>query len=142
VGGSEEAAGAMQPIFETFAGLIIHLGAAGSGQIAKLINNSLLGANLGLAHMAASAGRELGLDRDALFELLLASSGRSFALDSYARQSDLAAFRRRLRLFDQVAELGAVLGHENLAYQALRNSSAAFFEDTSVFATPPAGAPS
>lgn len=129
VGGARNAADKMRPIFQTFASVITHLGDVGSGQIAKLINNSVLAAKLGVAHMTVRAGRELGLDRDALTALLLASSGRSFALEAYARQSDLAAFRQRLRLFDQIEVLASVFEHENSALQTLRNSAAAFFDD-------------
>ena len=77
MGGSVEAVAAVRPIFATFASLIVHLGEVGSGQIAKLINNTLMAANLGLAHSAVSAGCDLGIDRDALLELLNASSARS-----------------------------------------------------------------
>lgn len=132
VGGCEQAAFALRPIFETFASLIVHLGPVGSGQIAKLINNALLGANLGAAHTAVNAASELNLDRTALLALLAASSGDSFALASYARQADLVAFRRRLHLFEQIGVLGEVLGRETDAFQALYASAVSFFEDPSL----------
>lgn len=129
IGGDRATADALQPIFETFATLIIHLGGMGSGQIAKLINNSLLAANLGTVHMAVRAGLNLGLDREALLELLGSSSGRSFALDSYARQSDLASFRHRLRLYEQLGVLASVLGDERAEISNLRSSAQRFFDE-------------
>lgn len=134
IGGDQATADRLRPIFKTFASLIIHLGDIGSGQIAKLINNSLLAANLGAAHMAVRAGSKLGLDRDALLELLTASSGRSFALDSYRRQSDLASFRRRLRLFEQLGVLASVLG-EGEEIESLRASARQFFDDNDLAAS-------
>jgi 3-hydroxyisobutyrate dehydrogenase-like beta-hydroxyacid dehydrogenase len=132
LGGEKAAVAAMRPVLETFASFIVHLGPVGSAQAAKLINNSLLGANLGLVHMAMRAGRRLGLDRHALLELVERSSGRSFASDTYSRQIDLAAFQNRLRLFDQVELLGSVLGTEDHAYRKLHDSAAALFGDRSL----------
>ena len=40
-----------------FGGLIVHLGGVGAGQMAKLINNTLLTANMALAHDALTPGR-------------------------------------------------------------------------------------
>jgi 3-hydroxyisobutyrate dehydrogenase-like beta-hydroxyacid dehydrogenase len=60
VGGDPEAAKAAEPIFRTFGRLIVHLGDVGAGQECKLINNTLMAANLGLAHNALAAGEALG----------------------------------------------------------------------------------
>ena len=84
VGGDAAALDAARPVFETFARLIVHLGEVGAGQHAKLINNALLAANLGLAHAALTAGDKLGVDRKMLAELLMASSGRSMGVEIYS----------------------------------------------------------
>lgn len=86
-GGSAEHFAAAKPVFESFGKLIVLLGDVGAGQRAKLVNNTLLAANLGLAHAAVSAGETLGLDRAALIELVKVSSGRSFAFEVYARMA-------------------------------------------------------
>jgi 3-hydroxyisobutyrate dehydrogenase len=91
-GGSAEAFAAARPVFDTFAGLCVHLGPAGSGQRAKLVNNALMAAHMGLAHAALGAGEALGLDRKALADLIKASSGRSFGFEVYARLPSPAAF--------------------------------------------------
>ena len=93
VGGDERVLAEVRPILDTFAGLIVRLGEVGSGQLVKLINNSLLVANLGLADAALQAGAALGIDRQSLVTLLKASSGRSFALDVRARMETPAGFR-------------------------------------------------
>jgi 3-hydroxyisobutyrate dehydrogenase-like beta-hydroxyacid dehydrogenase len=120
VGGSADAISAARPIFETFANLIVHLGDVGTGQVAKLINNTLLAANLGLAHSAMSAGSELGMDRKALLELVNASSGRSYALEVYARQPSLAAFANRATLLEKVRMLGELISDQDPAFTVLR----------------------
>jgi len=129
VGGSADAVAAVRPIFETFANLIVHLGDVGTGQIAKLINNALMAANLGLAHRAMSVASGLGIDRQALLGLLNESSGRSYALEVYARQPSLAAFANRATLLDKVRLLGKVIGEQDPAFAVLRNAAALLGRD-------------
>ncbi|HEX7854616.1 MAG TPA: NAD(P)-dependent oxidoreductase [Sphingobium sp.] len=110
VGASEEALAAAWPIFASFAGLIVHLGDVGTGQMAKIINNSLMAAHVALAHHALDAGDLLGLDRTALVELVRASSGRSFGFEIYARMPSPGAFASGGKLLDKdVRLLGAIL---------------------------------
>jgi 3-hydroxyisobutyrate dehydrogenase-like beta-hydroxyacid dehydrogenase len=91
-GGSAEAFAQAQPVLATFAGTLVHLGGAGSGQRAKIVNNALMAANMGLAHAALGAGQALGIDRAALADLIKASSGRSFGFEVYARLPSPSAF--------------------------------------------------
>ena len=84
-GASAEAFAAAKPVFDTFGKLIVLLGRPGAGQKAKIINNALLSAQLGLAHHALAAGEALGIDRAALAELVQQSSGRSFGFEVYSR---------------------------------------------------------
>lgn len=93
LGGDEAAIAKAMPVFQTFGKLIVRLGDVGAGQHVKLINNALLAANLGLAHVAVEAGKALGVDRASLTELLLASSGRSFALEVISRMESPQSFR-------------------------------------------------
>jgi 3-hydroxyisobutyrate dehydrogenase len=93
VGGSAEGLAAARPIFECFASTIVHLGDVGAGQLAKLVNNTLMTANMANAHAALASGEALGIDRAALSNLINASSGRSFALEVYARLPTLATFK-------------------------------------------------
>ena len=93
LGGDEAAIAQAMPVFQTFGKLIVRLGDVGAGQHVKLINNSLLVANLGLAQAAVEAGKALGVDKASLTELLLASSGRSFALEVISRMESPKDFR-------------------------------------------------
>lgn len=91
-GARDEAYAAARPVFETFGKLIVLLGDAGAGQRAKIVNNSLMAANMGLAQAALDAGEALGCERKALADLINASSGRSFGFEVFARFPAPAAF--------------------------------------------------
>jgi 3-hydroxyisobutyrate dehydrogenase len=81
VGGDQAAFTRCLPVFQAFGSSIQYLGAVGSGQVAKLVNNTLLTANLALANEAMELGRRLGIDESKLGEVLRHGSARSFALD-------------------------------------------------------------
>ncbi len=91
-GAKPEPFAAARPVFETFGKLIVVLGEPGAGQRAKIVNNSLMAANMGLAQAALEAGEALGCERGALTELINASSGRSFAFEVLARMPSPTAF--------------------------------------------------
>ncbi len=84
-GTTPELFAAAKPVFETFGKMIVLLGPPGAGQKAKIVNNALLSAHLGIAHHALAAGEALGVDRAALAELVRESSGRSFGWEVYTR---------------------------------------------------------
>ena len=91
-GGTIAAFEQAKPVLETFAGTLVYLGPAGSGQRAKIVNNALMAATMGLAHAASQAGASLGIERTALAALIKASSGRSFGFEVYARLPQPGAF--------------------------------------------------
>lgn len=129
LGGDPDAIEVARPVFETFGRLIVRLGEVGAGQHAKLINNTLLAANIGLADMALAAGVELGISRDALVELLQASSGRSFGLEVRARMPAPTSFAHGAALLKKdVRLLGEVLGEQDPAFAALRDAAEPFLE--------------
>jgi 3-hydroxyisobutyrate dehydrogenase-like beta-hydroxyacid dehydrogenase len=114
VGGEAKAVAAARPIFETFAGLIVHLGCVGTGQLAKLVNNSLMAAHVALGYEALAAGSALGIDRGAMVELVRASSGRSFGFDVASRLPSPSAFAHGAKLLAKdVRLLGEVLGNHS-----------------------------
>lgn len=128
-GGTEQAFAKARPVFESFAGALVHLGPAGSGQRAKIVNNALMAANMGLAQAALGAGEALGIDRTALAELIKVSSGRSFGFEVYARLPTPAAFAHGAPLLmKDVKLLGAILP-AHPGQQALRDAAATFLAD-------------
>jgi 3-hydroxyisobutyrate dehydrogenase len=126
VGGDRDVLQAATPVLETFAGLIVHLGPVGAGQAAKLVNNSLMAANMALAHHALLSGEAMGIDRKALADLIMASSGRSFGLEVYARLPTPTAFAHGgMLLAKDVGLLGALLA-DNPDVAALRDVAQTF----------------
>jgi 3-hydroxyisobutyrate dehydrogenase len=128
VGGESAAVDAARPVFKTFSRLISHLGDVGAGQFAKLVNNSLMAANMALADAALGAGAALGLDRAALIELVNASSGRSYGFEVRARLPDVAMFGHGARLLAKdVSLLKAILGSDPCT-DTLRRTADPFLE--------------
>lgn len=128
-GGSADAFAQAKPVFESYAGALVHLGPVGSGQRAKIVNNALMAANMGLAHAALAAGEALGIERKALAELIKASSGRSFGMEVYARLPNPQAFAHGAPLLvKDVRLLGTVLpGHTGM--ETLRDAAAGFLAE-------------
>jgi 3-hydroxyisobutyrate dehydrogenase-like beta-hydroxyacid dehydrogenase len=76
IGGDPAVVEAARPALEAFGNPAIHLGPLGSGQIAKLVNNTMLAATVGIGADALAIGTDLGLDEHALLSVLsVASSG-------------------------------------------------------------------
>jgi 3-hydroxyisobutyrate dehydrogenase len=85
VGGDSEALERIREVLACFAGTIRQFGPAGSGQHAKLVNQTAVaGIMLGLAEALAWAERA-GLDGAAMLETLGAGTARSFLLEAYGK---------------------------------------------------------
>jgi 3-hydroxyisobutyrate dehydrogenase len=84
VGGDHDIYTTVAPVLSAFGDPVVHVGALGSGQLAKLLNNLLFTATLGLAHETAELAGALGVDATALMSILQHASGRSFAVQMYA----------------------------------------------------------
>jgi 3-hydroxyisobutyrate dehydrogenase len=83
VGGSENAFARAKPLLDAMGKTIVHAGASGNGQAAKICNNMMLGvAMIGVSEGFLLADK-LGLDRQKLFDISSKSSGQSWALTSY-----------------------------------------------------------
>ena len=90
VGGDADTFARCRPVLETFADPLVHLGPLGSGQEAKLLNNAVFAAQLGLASDAFTIAVERGLDPRALATVLRAGSARSYAAELVAGDHHLA----------------------------------------------------
>lgn len=110
-GGTPEAFAEALPMLETFGGKIVLLGPAGSAQQAKIVNNSLMAAHMGLAFSALEIADRIGIDRAALSDLIKHSSGRSFGFEVFARLPSPEAFAHGAKLLLKDVELlGSILG--------------------------------
>ncbi len=125
-GGDDAAMAMARPIFDTFAGLIVHLGDVGAGQTAKLINNNLMAANLALAHHAFALAQSLGLDREAFRQLVGVSSGRSFSFDVRARMSEPQSFRHGAQLLAKDVRLLGEASGDDADYLPIRDVALSF----------------
>jgi 3-hydroxyisobutyrate dehydrogenase len=83
VGGSTAAFARGKPVLERMGKRIVHCGAAGNGQVAKICNNMILGASMIAVSEAFVLGEKLGLSHQALFDVASASSGQCWSLTSY-----------------------------------------------------------
>lgn len=81
VGGDAADVTRAMPALEAMGGLIRHVGPTGHGQRVKLVNNAVAIANTITAGQALLAAKALGVDLDALVEVLSAGAGGSVVLD-------------------------------------------------------------
>lgn len=81
VGGDDEAVAAVTPILEVLGGRTFRTGPLGSGDAVKALNNFLAAANYVAATEALRIGERFGVDPATLFEVINASTGRSFVTE-------------------------------------------------------------
>ena len=80
-GGDAAALEQARPALDRIAARIVHVGAAGAGQVAKLVNNLLVATHLVAAGEALRLGRLAGVEPEALLPVINAASGRSAATE-------------------------------------------------------------
>lgn len=84
IGGSVDVVERCRPIFETFGNPVLHLGPLGSGQEAKILNNTVFAAQLALACEVFALAADRDLDQASLATVLSRGSGRSYAAEVIA----------------------------------------------------------
>jgi len=83
VGGEEKVLEKCRPVFETSASHIFHLGELGTGALAKMLIQVVVGLNMIAAHECELLCDKTGLDFKSLQEVLYVSAGQSFVLDHW-----------------------------------------------------------
>jgi 3-hydroxyisobutyrate dehydrogenase len=83
VGGSDSSFATARPLFDIMGQKSVHCGAAGNGQAAKICNNMRLGITLIGTCEAFALADKLGLDRQAMFDVVSTSSGYSWTMNAY-----------------------------------------------------------
>jgi 3-hydroxyisobutyrate dehydrogenase len=83
VGGANEAFQQALPILQCVGKTIIHAGAAGNGQVAKICNNLILGISMIAVSEAFTLAEQLGLDAQTFFQISRQSSGECWAMTHY-----------------------------------------------------------
>ncbi|KPQ14578.1 MAG: 3-hydroxyisobutyrate dehydrogenase [Rhodobacteraceae bacterium HLUCCO18] len=83
VGGSDAGFETAKPLFEIMGQKAVHCGPAGNGQAAKICNNMILGATMIATCEAFALADKLGLDRQAMYDVVSTSSGYSWSMNAY-----------------------------------------------------------
>ncbi len=82
-GGSDAAFAMAKPLFDIMGQKAVHCGPAGNGQAAKICNNMILGVTMIATCEAFVLADKLGLDRQAMFDVVSTSSGASWSMNTY-----------------------------------------------------------
>jgi 3-hydroxyisobutyrate dehydrogenase len=80
VGGDDSAVQRAQPVLEPMAGKVIHCGAAGAGQAAKVCNNMVLAVQQIAVGEAFVLAEKLGLSAQSLFDVITGATGNCWAV--------------------------------------------------------------
>ncbi|MEO5597035.1 MAG: 3-hydroxyisobutyrate dehydrogenase, partial [Novosphingobium sp.] len=83
VGGTDEAFACAEPILSAMGKTVIHAGASGAGQAAKICNNMLLGASMVATCEAFKLAEKLGLDLQTFYDISSKASGQNWSMTSY-----------------------------------------------------------
>jgi 3-hydroxyisobutyrate dehydrogenase len=83
VGGSEAGVARARPLLEQMGRAVVHTGASGNGQAAKICNNMILGVSVIAVSEAFVLADRLGLAADKLFEVASQSSGQCWVMTNY-----------------------------------------------------------
>jgi 3-hydroxyisobutyrate dehydrogenase len=83
VGGAADVFERIAPLLRHMGKNIVHCGAAGTGQVAKICNNMLLGISMIGVSEAMNLGASLGIDPKVLAGIINTSSGRCWSSDTY-----------------------------------------------------------
>ena len=83
VGGPDAAVTRARPLLEAMGKTVVHTGAAGTGQAAKICNNLVLGISMTAVAEAFTLADKLGLERQKLFDAASVSSGQCWSLTTY-----------------------------------------------------------
>jgi 3-hydroxyisobutyrate dehydrogenase len=83
VGGGEEGFKIAAELFDIMGQKAVHCGPAGNGQAAKICNNMILGVTMIATCEAFALADKLGLDRQAMFDVVSTSSGYSWSMNAY-----------------------------------------------------------
>ena len=83
VGGPSESFERASPFLKVMGQNVVHAGAAGNGQVAKIANNMLLGISMIGTAEAFNLAESLGLDAQTFFDISSTASGQCWSMTSY-----------------------------------------------------------
>ena len=83
VGGADAAFARAEPILSAMGKAVIHAGASGAGQAAKICNKMLLGATMVATCETFAMAQKMGLDLQTFYDISSKASGQSWSMTSY-----------------------------------------------------------
>jgi 3-hydroxyisobutyrate dehydrogenase len=83
IGGEKEEVEHAKTLLNGMGKNIFHTGKPGTGEVAKLVNNLILGINMCAASEGLALGQKLGIDSKVLTDICSVSTSRSFVMDTY-----------------------------------------------------------
>ena len=82
-GGTKAGFAMAKALFDIMGQKAVHCGPSGNGQAAKICNNMILGVTMIATCEAFNLADKLGLDRQAMFDVVSTSSGASWSMNAY-----------------------------------------------------------
>ncbi len=86
IGGDAETIEAVKPILGHMGKRLFEVGGLGNGHAMKCLNNFIAATQFAAAAEAMRVGKEFGLDPNVMFDVINASTGRSFASENLMKQ--------------------------------------------------------
>ncbi|MGE2733011.1 NAD(P)-dependent oxidoreductase [Mycolicibacterium vaccae] len=112
LGGDTDAVERARPVLGCYGDPILHTGGLGSGQWVKLLNNTLLTAQLGLLREAAAFGARVGVEEAGLISAIRRGSGTS-------RAADMVGSRESASVAEFIASISEFLGKDVAVIRAV-----------------------
>jgi 3-hydroxyisobutyrate dehydrogenase-like beta-hydroxyacid dehydrogenase len=109
VGGEAEDVESVRPLLDAMGELVVHIGALGQGEMAKVINNAVAAVNAATVAQALIAGKATGIDLEALTQVMAAGSGGSKMLELKAQPMREHDFTTLFKLEHMLKDLGLCL---------------------------------
>ncbi len=125
VGGPAGAFEAAKPVLDAMGKNIVHTGASGNGQAAKICNNMILGISMIGVSEAFVLAERLGLDAQKLFDISSTASGQCWSLTSYCPVPGPLPASPANRDYQPGFAAGMMLKDLKLAQEAANSSGAA-----------------
>ena len=122
VGGPEDGFARAEPYLQAMGKAVIHAGASGAGQAAKLCNNMILGATMAATCEAFLLAERLGLDAQAFFDIASVSSGQSWSMTNYCPVPGVGPETPADRDYQGGFAVGLMLKDLRLATEAARDA--------------------
>ena len=124
VGGSDNGFARAKTFLDNMGKAVIHAGAAGSGQAAKICNNMLLGATMAATCEAFVLAEKLGLDAQTFYDISSKASGQSWSMTSYCPVPGVGPETPADRNYDGGFATALMLKDLKLAMEAAKEAGA------------------